>query len=279
MSAESIFLIILYNAGIFFSQGIKRERNIVYKENSVGRDNRLDVYYPEDKENIKDVLVFIHGGSWNSGDKELYWWIGRNFASKNIVTAIVNYPLSPASQYQNMAQNCAFALKWVKLNIEKYGGNSDRIFVFSHSAGGHLTELINSDSRYFDSLKVQNPIRGVILNDPFGLDLHDYMTNAEKDSYYKSFIKTFTVEPEVWKKASPITYAENIKNPHLILIGDGTYPSIIKHSQLLNTTLQSRSVRSNIKSIKKKKHIPMITQMIFGGNKLYADVLKFMREN
>ncbi len=279
MSLESTFLIILYNTAIFFSQGIKRDRNILYNENSKGRDNLLDVYYPEDKENIKDVLVFIHGGSWNSGDKELYWWIGRNFAKKNIVTAVLNYPLSPGSNYQSMALNCAIALKWVKFNIPKYGGNSDRIFVISHSAGGHLTELINGDPSYFKSLKIENPIRGVILNDPFGLDLYDYMINAEKDSYYNSFIKTFTTEPEVWKQASPLTYASNIKNPHLILVGSITYPSILSHSKNFNDNLQKRGVSSDLLYINKKKHIPMITQMVLGGNSLYVKILKFMQNN
>src|SRR6476620_9986266 len=94
-----------------FSVGIKIERDISYSKSVPNvRENLLDVYYPKDKSNPKDVLVFIHGGSWNSGKKETYWWLGRNLASKDVVTIIINYGLSPVYQYEKMAADCAKAL-------------------------------------------------------------------------------------------------------------------------------------------------------------------------
>ena len=128
---------------------IKIKKDISYPSATKSTRNQLDVYYPKDVSQAKDVLVFIHGGSWDSGKKDIYWWMGRNFASKNVVTVIINYPLSPAAGYEDMARDCASAIKWVKDSISTYGGNHERIFAMGHSAGGHLEALIDLDPRFF----------------------------------------------------------------------------------------------------------------------------------
>lgn len=81
------------------------------------------------------LKVFIHGGSWNSGSKETYWWLGKNLAHKNVASVIINYSLSPQYQYEKMTADCAAALKWVSDSIANYGGRAERIFVMGHSSG------------------------------------------------------------------------------------------------------------------------------------------------
>lgn len=258
------------------SAKVLRERDIVYSDKGNGTRNFLDVYYPEIKGDAKDVLVFIHGGSWNSGKKDTYWWLGRNFANKNVVEVNINYRLAPDCQYGEMAADAASAIKWVKNNIGNYGGDPERIFVMGHSAGGHLTALINSDPQFFMDQGIENPIRGVILNDGFGLDMHEYLLNAEKTQQTASFLKTFSTDQEIWKKGSPLTYFNNIKNSYLILVGERTYPAIKIQSKRLSDMLADKSQPVSFKQIAKKKHIGMIGQMIFGRNELYSLILDFM---
>jgi acetyl esterase/lipase len=258
-----------------FSSGIQHAKNIPYSNQTNGRSNLLDIYY-EKSETPKKVLVFIHGGSWNSGKKETYWWLGRNFAHKNVVSVIINYSLSPA-KYEQMATDCAAALKWVKQNISGYGGDPERIFVMGHSAGGHLAELINLDPRFFQEQNIINPIRGVILDDPFGLDMFEYMTTAEKDHYYNSFIKTFSTDEQIWKKASPLTYISYVANSHLIFIGARTYPSIMLQSNRLYDLLKTMNYPAELYKAKRKRHVAMISQMIFRNNRLYSLILDFMK--
>jgi dipeptidyl aminopeptidase/acylaminoacyl peptidase len=147
-----------------------------------------------------------------------------------------------------------------------------------HSAGGHLAELINADPKYFKKAGIKNPVKGVILDDPFGLDMHEYLTTAEKDHFYFDFIRTFTEQPEVWKTASPMDYVNNIKNPHLLFYGAKTYGAIKLQTPKLYEKLKANGVRAEIKEIKGKSHVPMISQMIFGGNQLYKDILDFIQE-
>jgi len=258
---------------------VKVEKNIGYGASPNDVRRQLNIYHKTKVDTAQDVVVFIHGGSWSTGKKDIYWWLGRNFARKGVVTVTINYGLAPDNQYGEMATDCATAVKWVTTHISDYGGNPRRIFVMGHSAGAHLAELINADPQYFKSVGIANPIKGVILNDPFGLDMHEYLTKAEKDSDYFNFLRTFTEDAATWTKGSPLNYVANIRNPQLIFYGQKTYPAIKIQSERLNKILLQSKVPAEMHVIKNKKHAGMITQMIFGCNVLYDYTLAFMKRN
>ena len=279
MRIKLIFLLLMAGMQSLSAAGIEIKRQISYSsDTTTGSENLLDVYYPKDITTAKDVLVFIHGGSWNSGKKDTYWWLGRNMARKNVVTIIINYSLSPVASYEKMAADCAKALKWVSANAGSYGGDRNRIFVMGHSAGGHLAALIHSDPRFFKKEGIADPIRGIILNDAFGLDMFEYLTEAKQDGNTASFLKTFSANQEVWKVASPLYYLKNFDAPILIFFGGRTYPAIQIQSERLRKDLADSNRKAKLEIISKKKHIPMIAQMIFKGNMLYDYILDFMRD-
>ncbi len=256
---------------------VKVKKNINYVGNS-NLANTLNVYYKKDSTKNNDVMVFIHGGSWSSGKKESYWWLGRNFAKKEIVAVIINYPLAPTATYKEMATASAKAIKWVKDNVVNYGGNPNRIFVMGHSAGAHLCQLINANPQYFAKEGIKNPIKGVILNDAFGLDMEEFLTKAEKNDAYNDFLRTFTTNKLEWKLGSPLHYVQNITNAQLIFYGSKTYPAIQIQSERIYKMLKQQNVPVQLKVINGKKHVGMMSQLIFGCNSLYKSILNFMQK-
>ena len=269
-------MLLAFTSPIFtLSAKVKVAKDIDYGADKGKISNQLNVYYPVSQEK-KDVLIFIHGGSWSSGKKETYWWLGRNLARKGLVAVTINYGLAPDQQYGQMAADCANAVKWVSDHIADYGGNPERIFLMGHSAGGHLAELINADPQYLKTAGFTGKISGVILNDAFGLDMKEYLSKAEHDDNYRNFLRTFTSSPEVWTKGSPLNYLRNIRNPHLIFYGENTYPAIQIQSKRMFEQLIRQQVPCELLLIKKKKHVGMISQMIFGSNSLYKTILDFI---
>lgn len=262
----------------FLQAGVKVKKDVNYTDQNDER-RQLNVFYQKDITQAKDVVIFIHGGSWSSGSKDIYWWLGRNLARKDIVAVNINYGLAPANQYGQMAEDCALAVKWVQAHIADYGGNPDRIFLMGHSAGAHLAELINADPRYFKKAGIANPVKGLILNDPFGLDMKEYMITAEKDDSYFDFLRTFSKDPAIWQDGSPLNYVQNVHNPHLIFYGAKTYPAIQIQSARLNKLLFAENVKTELHVIKNKKHVGMIVQMILGGNQLYDYITQFLKQN
>jgi acetyl esterase/lipase len=238
---------------------------------------KLDIYSPKNSIEKKDVLIFFHGGGWSKGKKSTYKFLGKRFAKKNVVGVIVDYPLSPKANYNDMAIAAAKAVKWVKENIDKYGGDPERIFVSGHSAGGHLAALISVKEKYFDSLGIKNPIKGVILVDAAGLDMYTYLTDqaAIGNTHYQA---PFSRDTATWREASPIYFLHQGVPPFHIYVGGKTYPNIRDSNNRFEKELVKYSTSLDYTIVPKKHHVAMIFQLYNAHNKMYGEILRFMKE-
>ncbi|UJP65415.1 alpha/beta hydrolase [Mongoliitalea daihaiensis] len=270
-----IFLIIALSACSL--KRVERFKEITYLEASDSLpEKKLNVFKPKKAQNAP-VLLFIHGGSWDSGNKEIYNFLGTRFAKKGVVTVIMDYPLSPDYQVQSMALASAHAVNWMYESIEQYGGSKDRLFVSGHSAGGHLASLISVNDRYFQQLEVSNPIKGTVLIDAAGLDMKWFLEemNYEPGTSYNI---PFTDSPEVWEETSPIYHLDSHAPPMLILLGGRTLPGITLTTERFMEAYREIEPNPNFIFQKRKKHKGMIVQFIYTPNKVYREILKFMEE-
>lgn len=264
-----------------FAGGSRRTKNIPYvAENLPGFDPErhiLDVYQPRNSSvTRRPVVVFIHGGAWNSGSKNLYAFIGRRLAKQNIVAVLINYRLSPQVRVPDMADDCARALSWTARHIAEYGGDPNRMFVMGHSAGGGLGALLATNNSLFTKIGLsQNPIKGVILDDPAGLDMFDYLTKMEYPGDEK-YLVPFGNDPAVWRSVSALYSVSKTSPPMLIFVGEHTYPSITESTQRFNQRLRDLGVKHTFRVIPGKKHVGMVTQLFWKKNIIYRDLLTFV---
>jgi acetyl esterase/lipase len=256
---------------------ITRSKEIVYqKADKTTSEQQLNVFAPKKQKEPMPVLIFVHGGNWNSGKKSQYSIIGGHWARKGVVTVIIDYPLSPHADYDNMAISVARSVKWVKTNIDQYGGDPEKIFLSGHSAGGHLAALIALDEHYFKSIGLDNPLAGLILIDAAGLDMHGYLTD-EKFEKGSTYLNTFSNDPTTWKRATPLYHLHQNMPPMLIYRGGKTYPSIIASNEKFISVLQAYAPETPYRIQKSKKHIPMITQFFNPWNSRYGEILDWMK--
>lgn len=264
----------------FVTEMVHSDRNISYTSDTNNVRNQLDVYY-SNKAGLRNVLVFAHGGAWETGGKDIYRFLGRNFVRKGLVAVIINYSLSP-NPIGRIANDGTAAVVWVVQNIANYGGNPSRIFLMGHSAGGHLIALINADRRFFAQYGLSNPIAGLVLLDAFGLDMYEYLNepSSPSDRFYQTFLRVFSTNPRQWYRASPMRYAKHIRNPQLILVGERTYPTIQRQNRRLFQYLVSTAqTRAEFHQIPERSHFAMISSMFFSGNQQYDLILDFLRRN
>jgi dipeptidyl aminopeptidase/acylaminoacyl peptidase len=274
-------ILVIFLLGSCSLKGIVKHKDISYTNNSILGDQlpdkQLNIFSPKKAEGKSEVLIFIHGGSWNSGNKEIYNFLGSRFARKGVVTVIMDYPLSPEYQVNKMALASAQAVKWIHQNISDYGGDPEKIFVSGHSAGGHLASLIAVRDEYFDTLQYHNPIKGGILIDAAGLDMKWFLEqmNYEPGTEY---LVTFTDSPEVWKDTSPIYFLDEKDPPLLILMGSKTLPGIKLTTERFMEKYTEIVPEPDFYIQKGKKHKPMIVQFINSTNKVYDWILEFMSQ-
>lgn len=266
-------------AGCSFRR-ISKGKDIAYREANPTTGTsaqQLNVFAPRKTDKPTNVFIFIHGGSWKSGRKELYSFFGKRLARKGVTAVVIDYPLSPQAQYDEMAASAAQAVRWTEQHIGEYGGNPDKIFVSGHSAGGHLSALITLQDAYFDTLGTANPIRGAILIDAAGLDMYGYLKDHENEEDRK-YLATFTRDPATWREATPLFYLRPTMPPLLIYRGGKTYPSIIKSTEIFVDTLKNYVPDPSYSIQKRKKHIPMILQFLVPWNARYREIIQFMED-
>ncbi|MFA0962684.1 alpha/beta hydrolase [Roseivirga sp. BDSF3-8] len=252
----------------------RKYKDIDYLTGGVENGERptLNVFVPKKIEEGKaPVLLFVHGGNWNSGNKETYNILGRNFARKDVVTVIPGYTLSPDASYEEMAQQIAEAVRWTLDSIGKYKGDPQRVYLTGHSAGGHLVALVATNPDYDID---PDDIAGIILNDAAGLDMHHYLTNNPPTTN-EHYLTTWTKYPEVWEEASPINYVDAASPPFMIYLGSKTYNSIKTANERFLKELKPHQPGIT-PIIIDKKHIPMVTQYVWPWNKRYDEILEFM---
>lgn len=177
----------------------------------------LDVYTPV-RTGSRPVVVYVHGGGWQTGDKENVDFKPDFFNKEGFVFVSVNYRLSPEVKHPTHVQDVADAVAWVIETIDEYGGDPDTIFVMGHSAGGHLVSLLGTDEKYLVnsgfSLAV---LKGVISLDNGAFDI-PLRVKTERSSL-KSVTTAIGNSPEIWKDASPIYHVEAGKGipPYLLV--------------------------------------------------------------
>jgi acetyl esterase/lipase len=110
---------------------------------------KLDIYTPNNNaQHAKPVLVFFYGGSWDSGTKEMYFFVADAFTRLGYVVIIPDYAKYPAARFPVFMEDGAAAIAWTKQHVANYGGDPQKLFIAGHSAGAHLGGLLLTDARY-----------------------------------------------------------------------------------------------------------------------------------
>lgn len=109
---------------------------------------KLDVYTPEAKSGTYPVVVVFYGGSWNSGRRQDYEFLGRALASRGFVAIVADYRLVPEIRFPVFLEDAARAVVWAHGNAQNFGGDPGRFFIFGHSAGAYIAAMVALDGQY-----------------------------------------------------------------------------------------------------------------------------------
>jgi acetyl esterase/lipase len=115
---------------------------------------RLDVYQPRPVDAAPaprdgyPVVVFFYGGTWVSGDRRDYRFIGEALASRGIIAIVADYRLYPQVRYPDFLTDCARAVAWTQREAPRYGGNAGRLFVMGYSSGAYNAAMVALDARW-----------------------------------------------------------------------------------------------------------------------------------
>jgi acetyl esterase/lipase len=204
--------------------------DIQYAATAAGEPLRLDLYTPESGAGAP-LLVWIHGGAWENGDKSampLAPIIERGFA-------VASLDFSPASRapFPGQVHEIKAAIRFLRAEAKRFGYDATRIGVAGASSGAHLAAVVGTSNGHGELEGTLGEHRGVssdvhaivsyfpatnlttILaqSTPFGLGVREpalkrLLRAAPKDN-----------EP-LAKLASPVFHVDRNDPPLLLLHGD-----------------------------------------------------------
>lgn len=102
----------------------------------------LDLYAPVRPAGPLPLLVFVHGGGWDSGDRTEYSFVGRALAALGYLVATADYRVFPEATFPVFVEDLALAASWLVANATTHGGDPARLFLMGHSAGAYNAMML-----------------------------------------------------------------------------------------------------------------------------------------
>jgi acetyl esterase/lipase len=245
-------------------------RDVVYA-GTANPKQTLDLYLPKaPSDHPRPLVIFIHGGGWESGDKNDAF-VGLLFSlikDGEFAGASVNYRLTSEARWPEQIFDCKAAVRWLRAHAKELNVDPDHFAAFGISAGGHLVTLLGTSgdvpelegslgSDTHTSSRVQAVIDFCGVSDLLELPGRESIIKFDSaDSCTGKFLgKAIPEAKDLARAASPVTYISKDDPPFLIV--HGTKDNLVPYDQAteLHDALQKAGVSATMLTGKGGGHV------------------------
>lgn len=254
---------------------VKYQLDIAYGGEKDSLQN-LDVYW-NDAAKSANVIFFVHGGGWLSGDKKTYRDIAESLAGQGMTVILVNYRLSPRVKFPAHVEDVAAAFAWAHEFVHEYNGDPQKIFLMGHSAGAHLISLIACNDQYIRKYEISpRTIAGVItISGVFEIKTQEGGATRE----YLGMV--FGEDEDVWARASCKNYFSKSKNtlPEFLITWVEAENELIVNENL-NIVRAFKAADLPVQSFvfEGNNHDAFVTALQDPNSAFYKKVIKFITD-
>jgi acetyl esterase/lipase len=209
----------------------------------------LDVYRTRANADPAPIVVFFYGGSWRSGERAYYRFVGEALSQRGVIVLIPDYRKAPAHPFPAFMDDAAAATAWARGHAAELGGDPSRIFLMGHSAGAHIAALLATDGRYLRQWQMQpRDLAGVIgLAGPY-----DFLPITEPA------IREVFADPAKWPESQPVNFVDGDEPPFLLLQGDDDHRVNPLNSEHLAARLRAAGEPVRLQSIAGVGHVALV---------------------
>ncbi|HTQ04404.1 MAG TPA: alpha/beta hydrolase [Polyangiaceae bacterium] len=201
---------------------VERRLNVPYVAGAADPKRQLDLYLPRNAAAPFPIVVFVHGGYWSPLDRRwlepligTFGNVGVAFARQGVAAAVIGYRQYPAIQHgDDSLDDIASAVRFVHDSCPAWGCGP--LFVFGHSAGGHLVSLLALDPRILARHGVEpDSVAGFVSFDGiFDLEASLPAFSAEQAAIMR---RLFGPDSAALAAHSTVTYAR-ARHPRLLVM-------------------------------------------------------------
>lgn len=187
---------------------------------------RLDLRIPEGKTGFPTV-IWLHGGGLTGGKR------GFVGLGDEIGVVAVGYRLSPKAEHPAYLEDAAAATAWVLGNIAAYGGDTNKVFLAGHSAGGYLAAMAGMDPRWLGAHGITNNLLAGIIPVSGQVTTHFHVKKLLGD--------TGPASRPLVDNLAPFYYCSKDLPPICLILGDRRieYPCRVEENEFFAATLRA----------------------------------------
>lgn len=192
------------------AKGIRVIEDIPY---GADRLQSMDVYLPAEKTANAPILMLVHGGAWQTGDKRNAPVIQNkvnHWVPQGMIVVSINYRLLPQTPVAEQLNDVATAMAKVQAMATGWGGDPAKVILMGHSAGAHLVSLFTANPKLAIDRQVK-PWLGSIALDSAAMDIPTLMASRHLPLYDRAFGK----DPAQWPLVSPLQQWQAVARPLL----------------------------------------------------------------
>ncbi|NIA13985.1 MAG: alpha/beta hydrolase fold domain-containing protein [Nitrospiraceae bacterium] len=127
------------------AESVKIEKNLVYvvREGADGKKLQLryDIARPLSGEGPFPLIVCVHAGGWQLGDKKSYRAIMAELASDGYVAVTVNYRTAPKFKWPAQLEDVRTAIRFFRAKADEFNIDPARVGLVGDDCGGHLSMM------------------------------------------------------------------------------------------------------------------------------------------
>ncbi len=218
---------------------------------------------------VGPLVVFVHGGAWQSGSREEFRAVATRLQKGNVASAIVDYRLSPSVRHPAHAEDVAHALAWLAAHSKENGYDPKRIFVVGHSAGAHIAGTIATTPKL---LALARPAGFVGLE-----GIYDVPQLAERWPKYPDwFLKKAFGDERGWAGASPTRAKVASRVPWLLVHSKADELVDVPQTEEFARHLRSAGVRVDVFTPDQGSHDGVVKGLAEADSEVAGAIMRFV---
>lgn len=222
-------------------------KTVTYTPTNWSQSLKGDLFLPSSSGKARPVVLLLHGGAWQRGDKSSMSGTGKTLAGRGYAAFSINYRFAPGNTYPAQLQDMQQAIRYLQQHAGEYGLDMNRLAVWGYSAGGHLASLLA-----VQPASDLPPVRVTIAGAPPS-DLA--APEARTASSVKIFMGgSYTQIPALYEQASPRRQVRPGMSP--VFLYHGTLDTVVPPVQSDNfaATLKAANVPVELVKLQGKDH-------------------------
>jgi acetyl esterase/lipase len=171
------------------------------------------------------VIVYIHGGGWQGGDRAMGIPLCYVLAAGGYFACTIDYRLSGQAPFPAQIHDVKAAIRFIRANADKLAIDPERIGVWGHSAGGHLSALLGTTGDLWElegevGAKADSSAVQAVVDICGPTDLARIAPGGDAAPVVEALLGGRLKErTELAKQASPVTHVDPKDPPFLIIHG------------------------------------------------------------